>query len=358
MLGIKSYGYRGSVIAIGLNLVVFQGCTSGESVNGTKDSISQINLSTGTGVAVISPTQNQNVNTSFLLKAQSTNCQGQPVATMSYSINNGGLGPIVNGTAMKVIVNASPGAEQILHVKSWGNRGAGCYADVAITVESWPVSIPAGAASYLNLQQESGWSLDASSSISPNPPAVYTINQSGSPIVMTLNTVGRSGLYTGWMAKKNISTSGQLHMLVSATYTFNSVSGIQAWEVGRRATNANGVTDNGQTQLVPISGGLLEFDIVPSASGGWKDTGCRFPMFVKGITYDEELYYINDASGALSLMYVSLNGTVCTIPSGLQSIAGLAQGWAPNTAVMAFQPDANPSATAYQAVVKMSPWMW
>jgi hypothetical protein len=61
-------------------------------------------------------------------------------------------------------------------------------------------------------------------------------------------------------------------MLVRASYTFISIGGIQAWEIGRRLTNASGVTDNGQILLVPVSGGLLEFDLVPSASGGWKDT--------------------------------------------------------------------------------------
>jgi hypothetical protein len=175
---------------------------------------------------------------------------------------------------------------------------------------------------------------------------------------MTLDTTGTLGKYTGWMAKKTISTSGQSNMLIRATYVFSSVSGIQAWEVGRRSTDSNGVTDNGQTQLVPIKGGLLEFDIVPSASGGWKDTGCRFPTFVAGTTYNEEIYYVDDASGSLSVMYVELNGTVCSIPSNLQSVTGASLGWSPNSAVIAFQPDANPSAVAYNAMVTMNVWVW
>jgi hypothetical protein len=147
-------------------------------------------------------------------------------------------------------------------------------------------------------------------------------------------------------------------MLIRASFTFSSVSGIQAWEVGRRSTNASGITDNGQTQLVPKRGSKLEFDIVPSSSHGWQDTECRFPRFVAGTTYNEELYYVNDSSGALSLEYVSLNGTLCTIPPSLQNIAGAALGWSPSEAVVAFQPDANKSAVAYNAVVTISAWTW
>ena len=223
---------------------------------------------------------------------------------------------------------------------------------------TWPVTIPAGAVSYPSLEQQAGWRADASRDISPNPPTVYRIHQSGWPVVMTLETTGTFGLYTGWMAKKTIRTAGQSHMLIRASFTFSSVRGIQAWEVGRRSTNSSGLTDNGQTQLVPIRGGKLEFDIVPSSSGGWKDTGCRFPKFVAGTTYNEELYYINDTSGALSLQYVSLNGALCTIPRRLQNIAEASRGWTPNQAVVAFQPDANRSAVAYNAVVTMSAWMW
>jgi hypothetical protein len=229
----------------------------------------------------------------------------------------------------------------------------------SLTSATFPMAIPSGATSYSNLEQVTGWTSEADSSISPNQPSTYNITQSSAPVEMTLVTQGASGLYSGWIAKKSITTpSTASHMLVRVSYTFNSVSGIQAWEVGRRYTNANGVTDNGQTQLSLKSNGQLEFDIVPSSSGGWKDTGCRFPTFVAGTTYNEELYYVDDSTGSLSLMYVSLNGTVCDIPSSLQSITGSSQGWAKNSAVLAFQPDANPTGVEYKAVVTMNAWMW
>lgn len=245
------------------------------------------------------------------------------------------------------------------------NNSSVLTAAYTITAGTYPVTVPGGATAYTSIEQTSGWTAEADSSISPNPPCAYAIvPNGGGGSTMTLQTTPCSGLWTGWMAKKGeSSTSGQYNMVLRATYEFDSVTDLQAWEVGRRATDNNGITDNGQTQLVPISGGQLEFDIVPSSSGGWQDTGCRFSMFTTNTLYSEELYYIRDTNGALSLMYVELNGTVCTIPSTyggvpLQHIAGASLHWTPNEFVAAFQPDAKPGTTPYNATVTMTLYMW
>lgn len=223
--------------------------------------------------------------------------------------------------------------------------------------------IPENATAYKGLEQQPGWTGEDDASIGPNPPAVAKIVQVTpppiiQPMTMSLLTTGVVGKYCDWMAKKTVPVpAGALNCLLRASYTFSSVTGIQAWEVGRRKTSALKITDNGQTQLVP-KGTQLEFDIVPSAEGGWKDTGIRFPMFQPGIAYEQELFYVNDADGALSLMYVSLNGILQPIPPALQHIAGADLGWAANEAVVAFQPDANPTATPFAAQVAMSAWFW
>jgi hypothetical protein len=254
------------------------------------------------------------------------------------------------------------------------------YDKSSINAANYPVIIPAGATAFTSLEQQSGWNGDSTFSVSgANAPAVCQINPggSGNPCpgagtptggtysgggggsTMILQTTPENSLYTGWMAKKNLTTSGQFNNLKRITYQFDSVTSIQAFEVGRRSSNASQVTDNGQTQLVPIGGGLLEFDI---ASGGasWIDTGCRFPTFIANALYSEELYWVNDPSGALSLKYVSLNGTICVIPLNLQHIAGVVETppWAADAAVVAWQPDAKPGTTPYNATVTMSFWLW
>lgn len=244
----------------------------------------------------------------------------------------------------------------------------------------WPVTVPGGATVNASLEQQSGWSGDSTASVSgayapaicsitpvgngnPCPGAGTTIGGTysggGGGSTMTLGSQGVSGEYSGWMAKKTVSTvSGQLHYLIRATYNFSAVSSIQAWEIGRRATNNAGVTDNGQTQLVPISGSLLEFDIVPSSSGGWADTGCRFSTFTASTAYTEEIYYTADSSGDLSVQYVSLNGTLCTIPGTMQNVGGASLGWTPNEMVAAFQPDIKPGTGSYNALVTMYTATW
>jgi hypothetical protein len=144
----------------------------------------------------------------------------------------------------------------------------------------YPVQIPGSATSYPNLEQASGWAGDSTSDVSPNPPTdcaivppgnsgcPSTITGAGGGSTLTLQTTGPASLYSGWMAKLAVTTTGQLYQLLRWTVTLSAVAGIQALEVGRRATNAAGITDNGQTQFVPISGSLLEFDLVPSSSGG------------------------------------------------------------------------------------------
>ena len=88
------------------------------------------------GVTVTTPVNNASLSSPFTLQASSTTCDGQPVATMAYSIGNGSDSTAVNSTSLNTQVSASVGNNQVLHVKSWGNKGAGCDTDVTINVTS------------------------------------------------------------------------------------------------------------------------------------------------------------------------------------------------------------------------------
>jgi hypothetical protein len=228
-----------------------------------------------------------------------------------------------------------------------------------------PVTIPASATAFLNLEQKTGWTKQSDPSITgPGAvtPAVWDFAQEmpapiQPPMTLTLKTTGVAGKWSDWMCKAPpIPASDLLNCLIRASYTFDSVEGIQAWEIGRRRTNKSKITDNGQTQLVPIQGGLLEYDIVPSAAGGWKDTGIRFPMWKPGAVNEQEMYWVNDPDGALSQQYVMLNGVLQPIPASLQHIVGANLDW--DATVAAFQCDANPTAKPFNATVTLSIWMW
>jgi len=85
-------------------------------------------------VVVSSPVAGATLGTPFVLEAATTPCSGQPVTATGYSIDVGAT-TIVNAATINTQVTASVGAH-ILHVKSWGNQGAGCDTDVSIVVSA------------------------------------------------------------------------------------------------------------------------------------------------------------------------------------------------------------------------------
>ncbi len=92
------------------------------------------------GVSVSSPGNNAAISSNFTLIANSVTCSLQPVTAMGYSFDYGTT-TFVYANYMNGPVTAPPGT-QTLHVKSWGNQGAGCDTDVALNIEA--PAAPAG----------------------------------------------------------------------------------------------------------------------------------------------------------------------------------------------------------------------
>ncbi len=114
-LHVKSWGDHGA------------GCATSIAVN-----VASV-IPAGGNPAVSSPANGSTVSAPFTLAANSTTCSSQPVGAMAYSIDGGSDVVTVNSQALNTQVSAGAGAHT-LHVKSWGNKGAGCSADVAVTV--------------------------------------------------------------------------------------------------------------------------------------------------------------------------------------------------------------------------------
>jgi hypothetical protein len=88
-------------------------------------------------VTVSSPVNGALVVSPFTLVATASPCSAQPTSAMGYSFDNSTNTTIVNGTSVNAQVTGAVGAH-ILHVKSWGNQGASCVANVAITIQPSP----------------------------------------------------------------------------------------------------------------------------------------------------------------------------------------------------------------------------
>jgi hypothetical protein len=108
------------------------------------------------GVTVTSPANGAQVATTFNLVAAAPVCSNQTVAAMGYSLDGSSDTTIVNSSSINASV-ASPTGGHTLHVKAWGNQGAPCDTDVAITVTTTTSPIPQGAISVSSIQTMNVW---------------------------------------------------------------------------------------------------------------------------------------------------------------------------------------------------------
>ena len=108
-------------------------------------------------VTVTSPQTGAQVSSPFALQAMAAPCSSQAISAMGYSLDNSTNTTIVYGTAVSAEVAAPLGAH-VLHVKSWGNLGASCVTNVAITVVAAPMATaPLNAIAVYGIQKQYVW---------------------------------------------------------------------------------------------------------------------------------------------------------------------------------------------------------
>lgn len=113
----------------------------------------------GTGsVTVSSPENNASVTSPFELEAQASTCSNQTVMQMGYTFDSSTDTKLVAGTSVAASITLSSGAHTV-HVKAWGQNGAACDTDVAVTVTDpgTAASIPSNAISVSSIQALSNW---------------------------------------------------------------------------------------------------------------------------------------------------------------------------------------------------------
>ncbi|MGA7887297.1 MAG: hypothetical protein WCA44_16270, partial [Acidobacteriaceae bacterium] len=123
-LHVKSWGNQGASCVTDVAIDV----TDSASTTATADA-----ATSSSGISVSSPGNGATVGSPFTVAATASSCSGQPVSSMAYSFDSNGNAYTMSGTSMNTSASASSGAHT-LHVKSWGDQGASCVANVAITV--------------------------------------------------------------------------------------------------------------------------------------------------------------------------------------------------------------------------------
>ena len=111
-------------------------------------------------VTVSSPGNGAQVSSPFTLSAQAASCSSQNVAAMGYSFDSSTSTTIISGTSIDASVSSATGSHT-LHVKAWGNQGAACDTDVAISVggvaATPALTLPGNAISVSAIQTLGNW---------------------------------------------------------------------------------------------------------------------------------------------------------------------------------------------------------
>ena len=176
-----------------------------------------------------SPTNGATVSSPFTLDASATDCSSQPVSAMGYSLDNSASTAIVESTAVAAVVTASAGAHT-LHVKSWGTGGAGCVANVAITVSSTATTAAVSTSSGVTISSPS----NGASVTSP-----FTIAASASTCSSQTVTAIGIGIDN---ATKTLFTGGSLDTQISPAAGQHTLY-VSAWGSGGAVCNANVVVN-------------------------------------------------------------------------------------------------------------------
>ncbi|HEY3703563.1 MAG TPA: hypothetical protein VGL22_00780 [Terracidiphilus sp.] len=108
-------------------------------------------------VTVTTPLSGSTVVSPFTLLASAGACPSQRVVSMGYSLDDSLQTTIVWGTSVAAQVT-SPLGHHVLHVKSWGNGGEPCVADVPLNVvDATAPFIPYGAEAVSKIQALPSW---------------------------------------------------------------------------------------------------------------------------------------------------------------------------------------------------------
>jgi len=330
-LHVKSWGNGGAGCASDVAITA-QGTSSGSSSG---------------GITVTAPANGASVSTSFDLEASAATCSSQPVSAMGYSLDSSSDTVTFNGTSLNASVSTSAGAHTV-HVKSWGNQGAGCSADVAITAgggsPTSPTSIiPSDAISVSSIQTLGNW-------VEANDPgnggsSSGSMNLVGSP---TLSNDSRefSTHYSNAGGERYYVSFGDDTTSTNFFYDAYVYIKSPSTQVANVEMDMNQTMPNGQTAIFGFEcdGYNSTWDYTKNAGtvdkpvDTWVHSSayCNPRDWSTNTWHHVQVYYSRTSTGAITYHTVWLDGTEQGINATVNSAFAL--GWAP-TLLTNFQVD-------------------
>lgn len=312
-------------------------------------------------VTVSSPSDNAEIQSPFSLQAVAGACSSQPIAATGYSLDNSSQTTIINSAQVNTMVSAPLGSH-VLHVKSWGNRGASCVTDVQITVKPVP-AIPPTITVTSNIQALPNWNFTNDNSMNGSAQGkvalVSSPSLSGTARQFQVNFANNGGeLFHTSFGADTAATS----FIYQARVMIAGGSQIYNLEM-----DMNQVIANGQTVIygVQCDGyyGTWDYTVNKGTPAKPVDTWvhsnvpCNPANWTRNAWHDVQIAYSRDANGNVTYQSVNFDGTQSEFTNATANSA-FALGWAP-TLLTNFQIDgmgSTGSATVYLDGVTVYRW--
>ncbi len=294
-------------------------------------------------ITVYSPANGSTVGSPFTLYTVASPCSNQPVTAMGYSFDNSTQNWVYSGAQMNGPVTVAAGGHT-LHVKAWGNAGAVCVADVAITVGAASASaVPASALSNGNLQAINQWA-GVHDAGTPGTSSGWTGTQA-SP--------SRSGVarefatnYTNYGGERYTMRFGSDAVAQNFLYdTWIYIAGTSAG-IANIEMDLNQTMSNGQTVIYGFQcdGWTGTWDYTANLGSPtspvdrWvhSSQGCNPKNWSINTWHHVQVQYSRDTVGNVFYNYVTFDGVQQWI--GIKAMSAFALGWGP-TLLTNFQVD-------------------
>jgi hypothetical protein len=287
------------------------------------------------GVTINSPGNSANVSSPFSLSAVASTCSSQSVSAMGYSLDNSTDTSVEEGMSVNAQVAAGTGAH-IVHVKAWGNQGAACDSDVAITVTGGANAalVPSLSANVSSIESLSNWigvfDVATSGSATGGTSIVSSPSQSGHARAFTTSYTNAGGArFSVSFGDDETSTN---FFYDGWVYLNNS-----AGQIANLELDMNQTMENGQTALFGFQcdGYTSTWDYTQNAGtptspkDQWVHSGafCNPRSWSINTWHHVQVYYSRDNSGNITYHSVWLDGAQQNINATVNSAFAL--GWAP-----------------------------
>jgi hypothetical protein len=297
-------------------------------------------------VTVTSPANGSQVSSPFNLIAAASSCSGQSTSAMGYSIDNSTNTTIVYSTSVNAAVSSTTGSH-VLHVKAWGNQGASCVTDVAVSVgssSSTGSTSPSTATTVSGLQkQDYYWKSIFDSGT--NGTASGTMSMTSSPSISGytrrfVTSYRNSGGARFWTS---FGQDTRAHNFLYDVYIYLDST---ATDIANIEMDMNQVIGNGQTIIYGFQcdGYTNTWDYTTNAGSPanpvdqWRHSSvpCNPRDWTRNTWHHVQVAYSRDDSGNVTYKYVTLDGMQKSINEKVPSAFAL--GWGP-TLLTNFQID-------------------